>query len=144
MSEHDPNLAIRLDHDVAEVGGSFRCSLRRSPADGETNDKTVGKVRAVRIVLRMRTEGRGNTDRRDFETHEIPVDEYGMATADLELAVPTDAPISYDGSLIRVLWEIEARTDLKLMGDQRSSVSVLVVPTGGLGAYDRAHPMPHG
>lgn len=141
MSTPDPNLSIRLEHDIAEVGNSFLCSVKRSPSDGETNDKTLGQIRAVRIALRMTTEGRGDEDRKDFVTEELEVDEYGMASGDVRLQVPTDAPISYDGALIRVRWNIEARTDIKFGVDQQSSAPVLVVPIGGLGVYTRPHPL---
>ena len=144
MREHDPNLVIRLEHDIAEVGGIFRCDVTRSPTDGERNDKAIGQVRAVRIRLHRTTEGRGTVAAADAATVELPVDEFGMASGQIELPVPPDAPISYDGMLIRVRWEIEARTDLRLQVDQTSSAEVLVVPRGGLGRYDRAHPLPHG
>lgn len=140
MAEHDSNLAIALSHDVAEVGGTFVCELKRRPNDGESNES--GKVRAVRVTLRMTTEGRGSEDREDHVMKEVPVDEFGMASARIELAVPIDAPISYDGSLIRVMWQIEARTDVALARDQYSVAPVLVVPRGGLGVYARPHPLP--
>lgn len=142
MTHHDTNLAIKLANDVAEVGGIFRCELKRRPNDGESNEN--GKVRAVRLTLRMRTEGRGSEDRTDYVTEEIPVDEFGMASAKIDLIVPSNAPISYDGSLIRVLWQIEARTDVALARDQFSVAPVLVVPVGGLGVYSGPHPLPRG
>ncbi len=141
MSTPDPNLSIRLEHDIAEVGTSFLCSVKRSPSDGETNEKTLGQIRAVRIALRMTTEGRGDEDRKDYATQELEVDDYGMASGEVRLNVPTDAPISYDGALIRIRWNIEARTDIKFGVDQKSSAPVLVVPAGGLGVYTRPHPL---
>ncbi len=144
MREHDPNLVIHLEHDIAEVGGFFRCNVTRSPTDGELNDRTVGQIRAVRIRLHRYTEGRGGVDSADVATVELPVDQFGMASGQVDLHVPHDEAISYDGMLIRVRWEIEARTDLRLKVDQKSSAEVLVVPRGGLGRYDRAHPLGHG
>ena len=141
MSTPDPSLSIRLEHDVAEVGSSFLCSVKRSPSDGETNEKTFGQVRAVRIALRMTTEGRGDEDRKDYATQELEVDDYGMASGQVRLNVPSNAPISYDGALIRVRWHIEARTDIKFSADQKSSAPVLVLPAGGLGVYTRPHPL---
>ncbi len=141
MRTPDQNLAIHLEHDIAEVASSFLCSVKRSPSDGETNEKTLGQVRAVRIALRMTTEGRGDEDRQDFATQELPVDDYGMASGEVRLHIPANAPISYDGALIRVRWHIEARTDIKFGIDQESSVTVLVVPAGGLGVYTRPHPL---
>ncbi len=139
---YDPNLSIEIEHDIAEVGGSFVCTVRRSPTDGETNAKTVGQVRAVQIALVMTTEGRGDVDSERIGENSLPVDEYGMADGVVNLAVPTDAPVSYDGALIRVVYRIEARTDIRLGRDQQSSAEVLVVPVGGAGVYRSAHPLP--
>lgn len=143
MASHDPQLEIRLHHDIAEVGGRFTCDVARSPTDGERNDGTVGLVRAVRIRLGSYTEGRGDVDSDEHAVVELPVDEHGMASGQIQLDVPIDAPISYDGSLIRVRWFIEARTDIALTRDQKSSAEVLVVPVGGHGRYEFPHPLPH-
>ncbi len=137
----DPNLAIEIQHDIAEVGSSFECVITRSPVDGETNTKVVGQIRAVRISLRFYTEGRGDTDQKTVEEAELPVDQYGMAKGTIRLTVPIKGPISYDGPHIRVRWEIVAQTDIKFGIDQKSSAEVLVVPRGGLGTYDRPHPL---
>lgn len=138
---YDPNLAIEIEHDIAELGGSFVCTVQRSPTDGETNTKTVGQVRGVQIALVMETEGRGDVDSERIGETTLPVDEYGMASGVVTLAVPVDAPISYDGALMRIVYRIEARTDLRLARDQKSSGEVLVVPVGGAGVYRRAHPL---
>jgi hypothetical protein len=143
MSSHDPNLEIRLLHDIAEIGGHFTCDVKRSPSDGETNDGSFGQVRAVRIRLVSYTEGRGDVDTAEHAVVEMPVDQYGMASGQIQLGVPVDAPVSYDGSIIRVRWYIEARTDIALKRDQKSSADVLVVPVGGHGRYEYPHPLPH-
>lgn len=141
MAEHDPNLAIQIEDDVAEVGAKFRCSVQRSPADGESNSGGRGQIRSVEITLGYFTEGRATVDKETVSSATIPVDEYGMASGDVELAIPADAPISYDGRLIRVRWQIEATTDIKLGRDQKSSAFVLVVPVGGHGLYESPHPL---
>jgi hypothetical protein len=141
MSSFDPNLAIELEDDVAEVGGSFVCHISRSPMDGELNESGRGQVRSIRLVLRSRTEGRGTEDSKNYSSTEIAVDEYGMASGRFELPIPHDAPISYDGELIRVIWEVSAITDIKHGRDQRSTATVLVVPIGGRGRYSSPHPL---
>lgn len=139
---YDPNLSIEIEHDIAEVGDAFACTVRRSPSDGETNAKTVGQVRAVQIALVMTTEGRGDVDSERIGETSLPVDEYGMASGVVHLVVPATAPISYDGALLRIVYRIEARTDIRLGRDQHSSAEVLVVPVGGAGVYRRPHPLP--
>jgi len=141
MRQIDPNLAIQIKHDIAEVGGVFVCDVTRSPADGETNEGGRGQVRAVRISLTWYTEGRGDTDEETVHTEELPVDEFGMASGQVVLRVPPTGPISYDGHYMRVLWKLTAQTDIKLAIDQRSEADVLVVPQGGLGMYTQPHPL---
>lgn len=142
MRKEDPNLAIEIVSDIAELGGSFICDVTRSPADGEQNEKGRGQIREVRLSLGWYTSGRGDTDSDTVHTVGLDVDQYGMAKGRVELPVPLDAPISLDGHLIRVHWQLVAQTDVAMKIDQKSSAEVLVVPQGGLGLYDRAHPLP--
>jgi len=137
----DPNLTVSLDHDIAELGATFRGSISRAPIDGQTNDQTLGKVRSVRIALNYATSGRGDVDSESYAMVEFPVDEYGLVSAEFALTVPKDSPISYDGGLIRVGWFIEARTDRQLATDHKLSIDVLVIPHNGSGYYDRPHPI---
>lgn len=137
----DPNLTVSLDHDIAELGATFRGSISRAPIDGQTNDQTLGKVRSVRIALNYATSGRGDVDSKSYAMVEFPVDEYGLVSAEFALTVPKDSPISYDGGLIRVGWFIEARTDRQLATDHKLSIDVLVIPHNGSGYYDRPHPI---
>lgn len=143
MHKADPNLAIALDTDIAELGGWFVCDVTRSPTDGQQNKSGRGEIRAVRLSLRWYTSGRGDTDSKTVHEVELDVDQYGMAKGRVEMPVPAKAPISYDGDLMRVRWEIVAQTDLAMKIDQKSTADVLVVPVGGLGLYDRAHPLPY-
>ena len=133
-------LGVELDSFVEEVGGVFTGRVSRlADADGTSSES---KARAVRMELRYWTEGRGDTDNMVISNVEFPIEPHGGLQADFRLAVPQGAPISYDGSLIRVLYEIEARVDLKLARDPKVTRAVLVVPVGGLGTYDRPHPLP--
>ena len=137
----DPNLTVSLDHDIAEVAATFTGSISRAPVDGEANDQTLGKVRAVRITLNYATSGRGDVDSKSHAMVEFPADEYGLVSAEFTLAVPADGPISYDGGLIRVGWFIETRTDRQLSTDDKLSIDVLVIPQNCSGYYDRPHPI---
>ena len=137
----DPQLRVELVNDVAELGRYFSGHIRRDPVDGATNAPGRGQVRAVRLGLRMFTEGRGDKD--DWRSNDIqaPVDEHGMTSTPFELPVPHDMPISYDGSLMRVRWQIEIRTDRKMAFDSVLTTEVLVVPRHGVGLYRRPHPL---
>lgn len=134
-------IAVELDQVVAECGGYFTGRVSRQPdADGVSS---TSRARAVRMVLRYRTEGRGDTNRREVSNLEFPLQPHGGLDTRFSLAVPASGPISYDGRMIRILYEIEARVDVKLARDPKIERPVLVVPIGGLGVYDRPHPLPY-
>lgn len=133
-------LSLDIDDHIAECGGRFTGTVRRdADADGVSSRS---RARAVRLVLRYRTEGRGDTDKRDVSNLEFQLEAHGGLSTTFALSVPPDGPVSYDGRMLRVLYEIEARVDVKLARDPKIERAVLVVPKGGLGVYDRPHPLP--
>lgn len=137
----DPQLTVELVSDIAALGSYFSGHIRRSPVDGAANAPGRGQVRAVRVGLYMFTQGRGDEDSWRSDEIEAPVDEHGMASAPFRLPVPHDMPISYDGALIRVRWQIEVRTDRKMALDSVLSADVLVVARRGEHLYQRPHPL---
>lgn len=133
-------LQLQVDSLAAEVGGAFTGQLvRQADADGASN---ASKAREIRVQLLLRTEGRGTTDEAVVSSLTQPLQRYGGINAPFTLGVPPRSAVSYDGSLIRVLYRIEARVDLRLSRDIIVYRNVLVVPVGGLGMYTRAHPLP--
>ncbi len=144
MRSQDPLLSYTLATEVAEVGSGFHISISRSPADGETNDKTFGKARSVRVELRYETDGRGDRDSGKFGSYEVPLDRFGMGSADLFVEIPPDAPISYDGVLMRIQYVLRIRTDLQISIDHGIDLDVVVAPTGGAGTYRYPHPLTSG
>ena len=101
----------------------------------------IGKVRSLRIELEYKTSGRGDEDSKKVHTSEVPIDRFGMGAADLRIEVPPDSPISYDGQLMRVHYEIHIWTDIQAQIDHGSDIAVLVVPIGGATSYQRPHPL---
>lgn len=133
-------MQLELDDIVCPIGHHFRGTLTRQPdADGLSS---TSKARSVRLVLRMYTEGRGDTDRSEIAGLNFDLQSHGGLSVPFALAVPEGSPISYDGTLIRIKYEIEAKVDLKLARDEKFARQVLVVPEGGMGVYDRPHPLP--
>lgn len=138
----DPSVQVELEQGIVEVGGVFRGRLQRA---GEVDDLASGskqRVRAVQLTLGYETEGRGDVSERTVAEERFPVDGYGRVDTSFRLAVPSNGPISYDGRLIRVLWRIEARVDVKLAMDRTTDIPVLVIPSGGWGLYHQPHPLP--
>lgn len=139
MSE--PALAVEVERGIVEVGGSVSGQLRLASELDDLATESSQRVRAVRVSLRFTTEGRGDTDERSVAELEFPVDHNGRVEARFDLTVPHDGPISYDGRLVRVRWEVEARIDVKLRRDPTTHIPVLVIPSGGWGLYHQPHPM---
>lgn len=137
----DPALDVDLVTDVAEVGGVFEGHLTRKPQLDDSQEAGKHRLQGVRLELRYETEGRGDTDARTVTTQRFQVDEWGQASVGFQIQVPPLGPISYDGRLIRVRWELIAIAMVKLAIDRRLSLPVLVVPRNGGGLYDRPHPL---
>ena len=105
-------------------------------------DPTTERIREVRVTLRCETEGRGDRDRWIGPVQAFDVNVDGSLYGQFALDVPPTAPVSYDGSLFRVRWAVEARTDLRQRVDRKTSVEFMVIPAGGLGYYSQPHPLP--
>ena len=126
---------LELQDPVAEVGGAFR---GRVVSEAEID----AGVRAVRVWLRFEAKGRGNTDGAIVDADEIPLHPGQPFDVPFTLRVPPTVPISYDGRLIRVVWELGVRVDRRLAKDQSVERTVLVVPEGGQSVYRQPHPLP--
>lgn len=137
----DPSLVVDLEQGIVEVGGVFRGRLRRAGQLDDLSSENKQNVRGVRVSLGYTTEGRGDTDEQTVAELEFGVDEYGRVDTGFELRVPSNGPISYDGRLVRLLWSIEARVDVKLAIDRSTHIPVLVIPNGGWGLYHQPHPL---
>lgn len=84
---------------------------------------------AVRIELRWRTEGRGDRNSGVGAVHRHGP-EQGPIPPQLEAAlrVPGDGPVSYDGQMIRVIWEVRAVLEMRLRTDPSAAVPLQVLP----------------
>lgn len=144
MHNVDPLVSYQLASHVAEVSGAFHITVSRSPADGASNEAQMGKVRGLRVHLEYETEGRGDRDSREYSETTVPIDRFGMGRADITLEVPFNAPISYDGHLLRVKYEIVVVTDRQRAFDYALKIPVVVAPVGGASTYQRPHPLTAG
>ena len=131
---------LEVDDYFVELGARFEGRVLLPGTEGL--DPTVERIREVRVALRYGTEGRGDSDSWLGPPQVFDVNVDGSLHGRFTLDVPSEAPISYDGSLFRVRWEIEARTDLKMRLDKKSTVDVVVLPVGGHGLYLQPHPLP--
>jgi hypothetical protein len=102
---------IRLDLTSQEVvnGAAIR---------GEMNWSSDGKApRKLEVFCRWRLESKGR-DREEVVDLELDVAPDQNVTIPFEFAIPTNGPLSYDGALFRIVWEIVARADVPFARDQ--------------------------
>lgn len=137
MSPVTPQLDV--DDWFVEIGGTLRGRVALPGAEGV--DPTVERIREVRVGLRYETDGRGDRDRWNGPVQAFDVNVDGSLYGQFALDIPSSVPISYDGSLFRVRWTVEARTDLRLRIDPKTSLGFVVIPVGGHGYYRQPHPL---
>lgn len=138
------DLRVAMDNDRTTVGDSFRGRASvRSLDPGAATDQDIEQLRGLKVALRFFTEGRGDTDAHTVSAIELPAFDYRTADQAFEIVVPPHSPISYDGRLIRVRWEVEVSLDIKRRTDPVVVVPVLVIPIDGWEHYDQPHPLTH-
>lgn len=98
---------LRLHQDQVAVGEILRGSLAFYPDLPKT-------VKAAIVTLGWHTEGRGSCDKAKvqemvFDTTHFPD---GSGTVSFQLQIPVEGPISIEGQLIRVIWQVSAKLDL--------------------------------
>lgn len=142
MRAPDPTLSMTLTNNIAPVGTSFQGHLTRTPELDDGQEPGKHRIQGVRLGLGFVTEGRGDTNMASVYDHEFPVDDWGRLSVPFQVPVPHEGPISYDGRLIRLRWELTATVMIKRAIDRHLEVPVLVIPANGWGVYDRPHPLP--
>lgn len=86
---------LALDHSVVECGGAVTGTASWS---GNSRHQQVG------VVLRYWTQGRGDTNNAVAARCVLGVDEAGRAR--FRLDVPPQGPVTYNGQLLRLLWQV--------------------------------------
>jgi hypothetical protein len=85
---------------------------------------------ALIIMLAWRTEGPEQTNSRVLQKlrHELAPATAGSVTTLFDFEIPADGPISYDGTLIRIVWEVAVVADIAWALDEFERASFRVVP----------------
>lgn len=84
-----------LNSDSLEVGSELNGSCIWTP-DTKKNEKPLY------LEIGWRTEGKGNLDRETLFKTEVKASERTY----FKSQIPIAGPVSYDGELIRIIWEI--------------------------------------
>ncbi len=89
------------------------------------------QVRGLVAQVRWRTEGRGIVNNAVVWQQTTPV---GMVVigSPVEIAfaatLPADGPVSYNGTLLRIIWEVEVHADIPMAADEQAALPFIVVP----------------
>jgi hypothetical protein len=116
---------LALDHGLVECGGQVLGGV-----------SWTGNLRLDRVgvVLRYRTEGRGDVDSAAIAHCDLGPAESGQAR--FRLDVPPLGPVTYHGQLLRLLWQVAVAVPVtKASGRARSGLAVAdltVAPQGWL------------
>ena len=113
-------IVLETDRRVAVVGDVVRA--RASWQHGKA-------PKEVRVELRWYTEGRG-TRNRGVVDRVVHTADAGPIPPVIEavLTVPREGPVTYDGSMIRIRWEVHATVDVAWARDPDQSVPLVVRP----------------
>lgn len=117
MSDDGRYLEIELAQPWAECGGFVT---------GTASWSGPKLPRSVSVTLQYRTEGRGSTDSGEVASVQLTADNQGYQQ--FQLPVPTQGPVSFDGNLISLIWEVELQLDLKGRRDPKESERVEILP----------------
>lgn len=124
------DIAIQLESETICPGDLLSGSLIwQSPEGDQVPRKAIAS-------LGWHTEGWGNTDQRTVQKRSFHVDPLHSSSQPIPFAfqIPDNAPITYDGALIRIIWELHVClywTVLSLplrKGPQEQTCRIYVVP----------------
>lgn len=116
---------LRLVRDEVPAGGAVEAQILWTPHKQTQPKKAIAK-------LQWRTEGRGSSDTQVVEQIQLDTHLFTRGVPSqipIRLSVPSAGPISYNGSLIRIIWEVSLYVDLPgLFNNDRETQVVYVVP----------------
>ena len=135
----DQALIVRLSTTTTCPGDVFDAELE--PRDLET----LGGARSVVIELVCHHDCRKvdvPSSRLSYARQSVELHNGEPATRSVQIEVPDDAPISFNGKLIRNQWSVEVRLDIARARDVHlANLGVLVVPRNGSERWTSPHPL---
>ena len=115
-------ISIALEEEVVRLGEEVR-----GTASWTIETK---QPKAVTVALRWYTEGRGDQDKDIAESIEQDLSgpAAGVTSVPFRLRVPDDAPVNYDGMMIRLRWEVNVELDIPWGRNRHEQAEVWVMP----------------
>lgn len=117
-------IQIRFENETVELGNEIVGQVSVSP-----NRKQLPKE--IEIAAKWRTEGRGERDRGTVGTLSPELENLTWLTRQqfpFRFTIPDNVPISYDGDLIRFLWEVEVKLKFGWLKSQTEMAAFRVLP----------------
>lgn len=112
-------IRLELEQDAVVNGDHLR---------GNAEWTTEGKQpRKFEVICRWRVEGKGRKYEEVVDL-ELDVSPGAHASLPFDFEIPMVGPLSYDGKLFRIVWEIVARADLPLAFDEEQTKPFTVRP----------------
>lgn len=114
---------IQISQTQIEIGEQVKAQVSWQ-VDGRQPD-------GVTIEVGWRTEGRGTVNEGVVGKHAVEIsddDSFAAPWKGIETTIPLDAPVSYDGDLIRILWAVHVRLDIPWAKDEKAEEQFRVLP----------------
>jgi len=112
---------IQINEPYVQVGDTVH---------GSVEWRSSGTVpRAIIIAAQWRTEGRGDVSRGKAGEMRAPYDPSSPLSGvpiPFAFTIPAEGPVSYDGNMLRIIWEITAQADLPMMPDEKGALAFRV------------------
>ena len=78
--------------------------------------------RKIEVACRWRIEGRGRS-----REEVVGSTESQAMTVPFDFEIPKEGPLTYDGKLLRIIWEVAANADLPMARDESDVATFTVV-----------------
>lgn len=84
--------------------------------------------RKIEVTFRWRIEGKKNEESVIDVTTEERIESRSEIVVPFDFEIPIDEPVSYDGKLFRIVWEVVARADMPFASDEAEAKVIVVKP----------------
>lgn len=84
--------------------------------------------RKIEVTFRWRIEGKKSEDSVIDVTTEERIESRSEIVVPFDFEIPIDEPVSYDGKLFRIIWEVVARADMPFATDEVDTKVIVVKP----------------
>ena len=107
---------IQISQSRVEIGDQVEAQVSWQ-VDGRQPDGVV-------IEVGWRTEGRGTVNEGVVGKHTVEIDDddaFSTPWKTITTTIPVEAPVSYDGDLIRIRWGVHVRLDIPWARDEKAN-----------------------